>query len=56
MSHMAPTVHITIMLSIYILICFHKVPKHLLALLCQELTEEQKDEGCSFMCIYAACA
>lgn len=56
MSRMAPAGHITIMLSIYILIGFHKLPKLLLALLCQELTEEQKEEGCSFMGIYAACA
>lgn len=40
MSERAPAVYITIMLSFYILVGFHKVPKLLLALLCQELTEE----------------
>lgn len=47
--------YFTIMLSFYVLIGLHKVPELLLALLCQELTEEEKDEGGSFMsraCIY----
>lgn len=51
--------YFTIMLSFYVLIGLHKVPELLLALLCQELTEEEEDEGGSFiscMCIYSVCA
>lgn len=47
------------MLSFYVLIGLHKVPELLLALLCQELTEEEEDEGGCFIscaCIYAVCA
>lgn len=39
-KNMSERVYITIMLSFYILIGFHKVPKLLLVLLCQKLTEE----------------
>lgn len=39
-SRVTQSVYITIMLSFYVLIGFHKVPKHLLTLLRQELAEE----------------
>lgn len=40
--------YFTIMLSFYVLIGLHKIPKLLLALLCQELTEEEENEGGGF--------
>lgn len=42
---MTEAIYITIMLSFYVLIGLHKVPELLLALLCQELTEKEGDEG-----------
>lgn len=55
---MTEAVNFTIMLSFYVLVGLHKVPELLLALLCQELTGEEEDEGDSFIscaCIYAVC-
>ena len=41
--------YFTIMLSFYVLIGLHEVPELLLALLRQELTEEEEGEGVSFI-------
>lgn len=47
---MPEVINLTIMLSFYVLIGLYKVPELLLALLCQELTEEEEEDYYIYLC------